>query len=87
MLCASRNEKGSIIVDRGHDCADRCSDMPLLIDITIIQHGVPSPANVAIALCLALHEYRPDAARLFCRNLGLRRKAHIPGELGYANEV
>src|ERR1700741_89693 len=80
VLGASGNKESSIIVDRSRNCADCRSDMPLLIDITIVQHGVPTPADSSIPLGLALDEYGPDAPCLLCRDLWFRRKAHLARE-------
>ena len=69
MLGASGNKEGGIIVDRGRNCADCRSDMPLLIDITVVQHGVPAPADGAISLGFAFDEYSADPACLLRRDL------------------
>src|ERR1700736_388340 len=87
MFCAPGDKQRRIVEHGGDDCADRPANVPLLIEIAVVQHGVRAAANSSVTLSLAFDEHGSNAARLRCWNLRCRRKPEVSREGSYASNV
>src|SRR6202011_591209 len=81
-------DKQRRVVEHGRDdCADRPANVPLLIDIAVVQHRVRAATNSSVTLSLAFDEHGSNAACLRCWNLRCWRKAEVSREGSYAANV
>src|SRR5271156_4467195 len=65
VLGAAGDEDRGVVDDAGGDRADRRADMPLLVDVAIIEHRMRFAADHAVAGGFAFHKDGPDPRRPF----------------------
>src|SRR5271167_2185459 len=69
VLGAAGDEDRGVVDDAGGDRADRRADMPLLVDVAIIEHHMRFAADHAVAGGFAFHKDGSDPRRLFAGKL------------------
>src|SRR5579863_8397954 len=77
MFCASRYENPSVADHAGDKASDRATDMPLRVDVGVVEHGVTMAAHVAAAIGFAFDQHTGDAAKVRFGNLRVSRNAEI----------
>src|SRR3546814_3314929 len=69
MLGAAGNENPAVAEHAGHQPADRAADMPLGVDIGVVQHGMALAAHGAAPVGFAFHQHAMDARGIAGRQL------------------
>ena len=77
MFSASGDKEGRIVKHRRDDGPDCAPNVPLLIDIAVVQHGVRTTTNSSVTLSLAFDKNGSNAAGQRWRDLGRRRKPEV----------
>ena len=78
MLGAARNEERGVAEYARHDGADGAADMPLLVDVAVVEHRVRPVPDKAIPRRLALDETSLDPPALAHVQLIAVRKSKRP---------